>query len=74
MLERQKEGIEIAKRNGRYKGRKKVKKPENWDIIFAQWKNRVISGNEAKRLLNLKNNTFYNFVNQEKSKEVAING
>ena len=31
MLERQREGIAIAKAAGKYKGRKEIAKPENWD-------------------------------------------
>lgn len=66
LLERQREGIAIAKRNGAYKGRKKVKKPINWEEVYNKWKNREISGAEAMKLLKLKRNTFYKFVNEEK--------
>ncbi len=34
LLERQKEGIKIAKRNGKYKGRKKIDRPENFIEVF----------------------------------------
>ena len=66
LLERQREGIAIAKRNGAYKGRKKVRRPLNWCEVYYKWKSREISGADAMKLLNLKRNTFYKFVNQEK--------
>ena len=34
LLERQKEGIEIAKKQGKYKGRKAIEKPENWEQVY----------------------------------------
>ena len=42
LLERQKEGIAIAKREGKYKGRKEIKHPENFAEIYPIWKNRTI--------------------------------
>ena len=32
--ERQREGIEIAKQQGKYKGRKKIKRPANWEEVY----------------------------------------
>jgi DNA invertase Pin-like site-specific DNA recombinase len=40
MLERQKEGIALAKKRGIYKGRKKIECPENWDEVYSKWKSR----------------------------------
>lgn len=37
MLENQKEGIEIAKRNGVYKGRKKIPLPRNFDLCLQKY-------------------------------------
>lgn len=68
LKERQREGIAIAKQKGKYKGRKPVKKPVNWNEVFAQWKNREITGAKAMQLTGLKRNTFYNFVNEEANK------
>lgn len=64
LLERQKEGIAIAKQNGVYKGRKKVEKPDNWDEIFRQWQSRAVTAKKAMELMGLKRNTFYRFVNE----------
>jgi len=68
LLERQREGIAIAKQKGLYKGRKAIKRPPNWDEVYALYATRRITGNEAIRRTGLKRNTFYNFVNQEKEK------
>lgn len=66
LLERQREGIALAKKSGKYKGRKKIKKPENFDQIIKKWKNREITAKEAMELTGLKKNTFYNMVNTTK--------
>nr|WP_254904718.1 recombinase family protein [Clostridium tyrobutyricum] len=64
LLERQREGIAIAKRQGKYKGRKKIDFPENWNEVYQRWKSREIKGNEAMELLGLKRNTFYKLVKE----------
>ena len=70
LLERQKDGIMIAKRQGKYKGRKKILKPANWSDVYNDWVTRKITAKKACELLNLKTNTFYNFVKEER-KETA---
>ncbi|MEI3269146.1 MAG: recombinase family protein [Candidatus Gastranaerophilaceae bacterium] len=69
LLERQKDGIAVAKKEGKYKGRKKINKPANWHEVYSDWSCRKITAKKACELLNLKTNTFYNFVKEEK--EVA---
>ena len=70
LLERQKDGIMIAKRQGKYKGRKKILKPANWSDVYNDWITRKITAKKACELLKLKTNTFYNFVKEER-KETA---
>ena len=70
LLERQKDGIAIAKREGKYKGRKKISKPENWQEVYSDWSCRKITAKKACELLKLKTNTFYNFVKAER-KDIA---
>mgnify|MGYP000852371268 CR=1 FL=1 len=65
ILERQAEGIALAKQRGAYKGRKRVQRPDNWQDVFTRWKRREISGAQAMQELDLKRNTFYNFVRLE---------
>lgn len=64
ILERQKEGITIAKRDGKYKGRKKIDFPVNWDKYYKLWKNREITGTAAMQILKLKRNTFYRLIKE----------
>lgn len=42
-LERQREGIAIAKRNGVYKGRQKVAVPSGFEALYAQYQQRELS-------------------------------
>ncbi len=62
LLERQREGIEIAKKKGLYKGRKPIEKPSNWDEVYMQYASKEITAIEAMKKLSLKRNTFYNFI------------
>lgn len=59
ILERQKEGIAIAKAEGKYKGRKKIDFPSNWEEVYNRYKTREINGNKAMEILDLKRSTFY---------------
>lgn len=62
MLERQKEGIAIAKENNRYKtvGRKKIKPNDKiFETLYKQWKNKEIKAIDFMTALNIKKNTFY---------------
>lgn len=68
LLERQREGIAIAKANGVYKGRKEIQKPKNWDVVYSKWKNRELTGVQAMEQLGLKKSTFYKFVKEEEVK------
>lgn len=69
LLERQKDGIAVAQKEGKYKGRKKIQKPDNWQEVYSDWSCRKITAKKACELLKLKTNTFYNFVKEER--EVA---
>lgn len=64
LLERQREGIAIAKAKGKYKGRKKIEYPHNWKEIYDKWKCRDITGTAAMKELGLKRNTFYKLVKE----------
>lgn len=57
---RQREGIEIAKRQGKYKGRQPIKyDPEKVKEVYALVKGKVITNTEARRRLNMKKNKYY---------------
>lgn len=72
LLERQKEGIYIAKRQGKYKGRKRVVLPDRWEEVYGHYKNRMITAKKAMELLGLKKNTFYNFTREQKIKDAGV--
>ena len=58
ILQRQREGIEIAKSQGRYIGRKPITHPD-FDRVTALWRSGEITAVEAMRRLNMKPSTFY---------------
>ena len=64
ILQRQREGIEIAKKKGVYKGRK-PKELKGFDEIFEKWNNHQISTVEASRALGISRSTFYRKVNEK---------
>ena len=59
-------GQKISLRTGRPTGRPRAVKPDNWNEVYAQWINKDITAVKAMEILNLKPNTFYKFVNEEK--------
>lgn len=63
ILQRQREGIEIAKAEGKYAGRKPIAHPD-FNRITAQWKRGEITAVEAMRRLNMKPSTFYRKIRQ----------
>lgn len=67
VLERQREGIERAKAEGKYKGRKKIDFPKGFEEVYFQYKNREITGTAAMDILNLKRNTFYNLIKEHEA-------
>ena len=58
ILQRQREGIAIAKENGVYKGRKPIER-SNFDTVVAQWRSGEITAVEAMKILKLSKSTFY---------------
>jgi len=64
LLERQREGVVLAKQAGKYKGRKKIELPANWDEVYDLYQTRQITAQAAMEQLGLKRNTFYKFVRE----------
>lgn len=60
-------GQKISLRTGRPTGRPRAVKPDNWNEVYTQWINKDITAVKAMEMLNLKPNTFYKFVNEEKN-------
>lgn len=65
---RQREGIEAKKKRGEWEdyGRPSIEKPDNWDIVIAQWKEKEITAVEAMKRLGLKKTSFYKLVKADK--------
>ena len=68
ILQRQKEGIAIAKANGKYQGRKKIQN-DRFDEIYEKWKNNEMTAVQAMKLLNYSKTTFYRRVKEMKENE-----
>lgn len=65
ILERQKEGIAIAKEAGVYQGRQKMKiDQKEFAAIAGKWRKGEITATEAMKRLDLKPNTFYRRVKE----------
>ena len=71
MLERQKEGIALAKARGVYRGRKQKPKPSNWQELVEryQWRD-IRSVSELARVCGCSRNTIYTWL---RSSGVIIN-
>jgi DNA invertase Pin-like site-specific DNA recombinase len=63
ILQRQQEGIAIAKEQGKYKGRKPIVHPD-FERVVSRWQSGDITAVEAMRRLNMKPSTFYRKVRQ----------
>lgn len=65
ILQRQKEGIAIAKEQGIYQGRKPIERI-NFNQVVNLWREGTITATEAMKRLDLKPSTFYRKVKQMK--------
>lgn len=65
ILQRQKEGIAIAKAQGKYKGRKR-KYSSSFDNIFEKWERKEISAVKAMKMLQISKSSFYRYANERK--------
>ena len=63
ILQRQAEGIAIAKEQGVYKGRQPIVRPD-FERVVALWRSGKITAVEAQRRLDMKPSTFYRKVKE----------
>ena len=70
--QRQKEGIEAAKKRGVQFGRPVKPVPENFRQVYERWADKEISGKEAARLCGLSMSTFYRRANRKKKEQNHI--
>lgn len=66
--DRQMEGIAIAKEEGKFKGRKPIDYPKNWDKYYKMMKEGTMTGVEVMKILDLKKTTFYKLIKQYENK------
>jgi len=62
--ERQAEGIAIAKAEGKYKGRVKVKKPKQWNEWYDLYKARQMTGSELIKKCVVSRATVYKWIKE----------
>ena len=70
--ERQRQGIEVAKSQGKHMGRPRIKMPENFGEIYSSWKAGKKTAKESMELLGLKRNVFYKMA-KEYEKSYIVN-
>ena len=63
---RQRQGIDIAKAQGKHLGRPQAEYPTEWDQIYNQWQDGDITATKAMELLDMKRTTFYKLVKKYK--------
>ena len=61
---RQREGIDAARKNGKHLGRPKLIKPENWNEVYKAWKENEITARQAMRQLGVSKNIFYKWIKE----------
>ncbi len=64
-LQRQKEGIAVAKLAGKHLGRPRLTIPDNWNSVIVRWKNKEIKTVEAMQMVGMPKATFYKMVGLE---------
>lgn len=69
ILERQYEGIAIAKREGRYTGRR-PKELADWSSIYDEWRRGELSAGRAAKLLGISRSTFYRRTKLEERSDI----
>lgn len=65
MLQRQREGIEIAKAKGKYKGRQEKKRPPEWEEWKALYDQRKITATELAKRCKVSRPIIYKWFNEE---------
>ena len=59
ILQRQREGIAIAKKQGKYTGRKPLSTPDNFEAVVARWRKGEITAVQAMTQLGMSKTRFY---------------
>ena len=71
LLDRQKEGVAVAKAQGKYKGRKPKELP-NADKVMDKWRKGELTAVAAMRALHISKTTFYRLAKNSVSNSVPF--
>lgn len=66
---RQREGIEAARRAHKHLGRPPKVIPDNFGLIYLEWKNQKMTAKKAMAVLSMSSSTFYRAVQQYEKKK-----
>ena len=73
LLDRQREGIAIAKRNGVYKGRKKVAMPDNFPALYDRYIRRELNKGQLAEALHVTRPTLERMIREHLSPQKPEN-
>ena len=73
LLDRQREGIAIAKRNGVYKGRKKVAIPDNFSVLYSRYTRREMNKGQLAEALHVTRPTLKRMIREHLSAKNSKN-
>ena len=65
--QRQREGIDAAKKANKHLGRPKIQAPDNFDDVYNMWKRGNCTAKYAMEKLKLKSSTFYRLVKEKEN-------
>jgi DNA invertase Pin-like site-specific DNA recombinase len=63
------DGKRVSTKTGLPVGRPRAEKPDNWNEVYTDWKDKKITAVYAMQILALKPNTFYKFIQEERQKK-----
>lgn len=69
ILQRQREGIAVAKAKGKHLGRPIIAFPKEWDRLYKEWKSGTITAVAFMKEIGMKKATFYNKVRSYEEKK-----
>ena len=67
MLQRQREGIAVAQAAGKYKGRVRKPKPENWEQLRADYQVRKLGITDLAKASGVSRHTIYSWLKENNS-------
>lgn len=70
-LQRQREGIALAKKAGKYKGRKRIVKPADWGELYEQYRTRQLTAKELIKRVGASKSVVYRWIDIEKRQYIG---